>query len=78
MFSSSITAAFKKRRKGLHLWEFLLEVLDDDRYVPHLLYWVERSKGIFKIEKSQEVAKLWGRRKQRSHMTYEHMSRAMR
>jgi len=70
--------AFKKRRKGLHLWEFLLEVLDDERHVPHLLYWVERSKGIFKIEKSQEVAKLWGRRKQRSHMTYEHMSRAMR
>ena len=34
--------------------------------------------GIFKIEDSQEVAKLWGLRKNRPNMNYDKLSRSIR
>ena len=64
--------------KGNHLWEFLLELLRDERYSPHLIKWENRSLGIFRIVKSHDVAKMWGEKKNRPTMNYEKLSRALR
>ncbi|CAD5118097.1 DgyrCDS6835 [Dimorphilus gyrociliatus] len=64
--------------KGNHLWEFLRDLLNDDRSNPHLLKWVNREEGIFRIVKSEQVAKFWGDKKKRPKMSYEKMSRAIR
>lgn len=64
--------------KGNHLWEFLRDLLHDDRYNPHLLKWEDREEGIFRIVQSEQVAKYWGLKKKKPKMSYEKMSRAIR
>lgn len=64
--------------KGNHLWEFIRDLLFDHRYNPSLVKWEDREEGIFKFVKSDQVAKLWGRKKNNPAMTYEKLSRAMR
>lgn len=63
---------------GNHLWEFIRDLLFDSRYNPALIKWEDREEGVFKFVKSDQVAKLWGKKKNNSAMTYEKLSRAMR
>lgn len=65
-------------KKTIHLWEFLEEIVDNKEYSPKYIKWENREDGIFKLVNSKEVAKLWGKRKNRHDMTYEKMSRAIR
>ena len=64
--------------KGNHLWEFLLDLLNDETYNPELIKWENRPEGIFRIVKSHEVAHMWGEKKNRPTMNYEKLSRALR
>lgn len=64
--------------QGNHLWEFIRDLLLDSRYNPSIIKWEDRDDGTFKFVKSDQVAKLWGRKKNNHAMTYEKLSRAMR
>ncbi|CAH3178454.1 unnamed protein product, partial [Porites lobata] len=61
----------------LHLWEFLFELLEDERYTA-LIAWTRKDKGEFKIKRQEDVARKWGRLKQRTSMNYDKLSRALR
>ncbi|XP_037948830.1 DNA-binding protein D-ETS-4 isoform X2 [Teleopsis dalmanni] len=62
----------------IHLWQFLKELLSEPHINGTAIRWIDRSKGIFKIEDSVRVAKLWGRRKNRPAMNYDKLSRSIR
>jgi len=62
----------------IHLWQFLKELLTHPQLYGAAIRWVDRSKGIFKIEDSVRVAKLWGKRKNRPAMNYDKFSRSIR
>lgn len=66
-----------KRKKG-KLWEFLLELLESEETNPLLIRWEDKSKRIFRIMDSKNVAHLWGQRKSNPMMTFEKLSRALR
>ncbi|XP_054656834.1 ETS domain-containing protein Elk-3 isoform X2 [Dunckerocampus dactyliophorus] len=58
------------------LWQFLLQLLLDQSH-RHLICWTSND-GEFKLLKSEEVAKLWGLRKNKTNMNYDKLSRALR
>jgi ETS translocation variant 6/7 len=56
-------------------------LLDNDKYNPSIIKWLNKEKGIFKIVKPDLVAELWGAQKNRKtdkKMNYEKMARGMR
>ncbi|ESO04729.1 hypothetical protein HELRODRAFT_127646, partial [Helobdella robusta] len=59
------------------LWQFLKELLVCPQYATWIR-WVDQHKGVFKIEDSVNVAKLWGERKNRPAMNYDKLSRSIR
>ncbi|XP_055334645.1 DNA-binding protein D-ETS-4-like [Paramacrobiotus metropolitanus] len=61
-----------------HLWQFLKELLGKPHIYSSAIRWVDRSKGIFKIEDSVRVARCWGKRKNRPAMNYDKLSRSIR
>ena len=61
----------------LHLWEFLMELLEDDRN-GSVITWTSKDHGEFKLINPDEVARRWGETKKRSGMTYDTLSRALR
>ncbi|KAM9301706.1 ETS homologous factor [Gastrophryne carolinensis] len=68
----------KHNPRGIHLWEFIRDILLTPEKNPGLIRWEDRSEGIFRFLKSEAVAQLWGKKKNNSSMTYEKLSRAMR
>ncbi|XP_053681290.1 DNA-binding protein D-ETS-4 [Anopheles nili] len=70
----------KARHGGshIHLWQFLKELLASPDQHQNAIRWIDRSKGVFKIEDSVRVARLWGRRKNRPAMNYDKLSRSIR
>ncbi|XP_001637424.2 transcriptional regulator ERG homolog [Nematostella vectensis] len=64
-------------KNTIHLWEFLLELLADERY-SSLIAWSRKEYGEFKLKNQEEVAKRWGILKHRAGMNYEKLSRAIR
>ncbi|XP_072178457.1 ETS domain-containing protein Elk-3-like [Diadema setosum] len=66
--------------KGLEtnitLWQFLLELLMD-KSRQHLIIWTG-NEGEFKLLNAEEVARLWGLRKNKTNMNYDKLSRALR
>lgn len=80
-FKITVVDSFPKKRgisrSAVHLWEFLLELLADERY-SSLIMWTKREKGEFKLRNQEEVAKRWGELKQRPGMNYDKLSRALR
>lgn len=71
----------KTGRQGgshIHLWQFLKELLASPQLHGTAIRWLDRSKGVFKIEDSVRVARLWGRRKNRPAMNYDKLSRSIR
>ena len=81
-FEIAVVDSFPKKPRGIsrsavHLWEFLLELLADERY-SSLIMWTKREKGEFKLRNQEEVAKRWGELKQRPGMNYDKLSRALR
>jgi len=72
----------KKPRKHpnhcLHLWEFLLDLLNNEEYSPKYIAWTRKDVGEFKLIRTEFIANLWGQSKRRKKMTYEKMARALR
>ncbi|XP_062461605.1 SAM pointed domain-containing Ets transcription factor [Pezoporus occidentalis] len=62
----------------IHLWEFLKELLLKPHNYGRFIRWLNKEKGIFKIEDSAQVARLWGIRKNRPAMNYDKLSRSIR
>ena len=60
-----------------HLWEFLLELLENDNLCT-IISWSRREFKEFKLKKPEEVARRWGLLRQRKGMNYEKLSRALR
>ncbi|XP_067935117.1 uncharacterized protein [Watersipora subatra] len=65
----------KSAKHPIHLWEFLRQLLQDGK---ECIRWIDHERGVFKIYNSQEVAKLWGERKNRPAMNYDKLSRSIR
>ena len=55
---------------------FLLELLLDQQY-QRVISWTDRD-GEFRLHQPEEVARLWGLRKNENNMTYDKMSRSIR
>ncbi|XP_028307344.1 ETS homologous factor isoform X2 [Gouania willdenowi] len=68
----------KHNPRGIHLWEFIRDILLNPERNPGLIKWEDRTEGVFRFLKSEAVAQLWGKKKNNSSMTYEKLSRAMR
>nr|CAH8833580.1 unnamed protein product [Trichobilharzia regenti] len=60
----------------VQLWQFLLELLTDWRY-REAIHWIS-DDGEFKLSNPEEVASMWGHRKNKPAMNYEKLSRALR
>ncbi|PVD33523.1 hypothetical protein C0Q70_04779 [Pomacea canaliculata] len=71
-------AGQRQPKQTIHLWQFLKELLEDPDNYHGCIKWTDRSRGIFKIEDSSRVARLWGRRKNRPAMNYDKLSRSVR
>lgn len=69
-----------KRTSGahIHLWQFLKELLSQPQQHGTCIRWLDRPNGVFKIEDSVRVARLWGKRKNRPAMNYDKLSRSIR
>uniref|UniRef100_A0A3Q3ERM3 ETS domain-containing protein n=1 Tax=Labrus bergylta TaxID=56723 RepID=A0A3Q3ERM3_9LABR len=61
---------------SITLWQFLLHLLEDQRQ-RHLISWTGEN-GEFKLLDAEEVARLWGLRKNKHNMNYDKLSRALR
>merc|ERR1719245_1104463 len=60
------------------LWEFIRDLLKNEKYNPKIITWEDIDKGEFRIVDSVLVAKLWATVKKNKKMNYEKLSRAMR
>ena len=58
------------------LWQFLLQLLQDASH-KQLICWTNE-EGEFKLLRAEEVARLWGARKNKPNMNYDKLSRALR
>ncbi|KAL1245769.1 Uncharacterized protein TSPI_08455 [Trichinella spiralis] len=75
--NSSTTAAVSSMMEtGVTLWQFLLELLLNSEHA-EIIRWTN-SDGEFKLLNAQEVARLWGLRKNKPNMNYDKLSRALR
>lgn len=67
-----------RHKQNIHLWQFLKELLREADKHNNCIRWLSNKDGIFKIEDSAHVAKLWGQRKNRPAMNYDKLSRSLR
>ncbi|XP_048213036.1 ETS domain-containing protein Elk-4 isoform X1 [Perognathus longimembris pacificus] len=61
---------------AITLWQFLLQLLQEPQN-KHMICWTS-DNGEFKLLQAEEVARLWGIRKNKPNMNYDKLSRALR
>lgn len=61
---------------AITLWQFLLQLLQEPQN-EHVICWTSNN-GEFKLLQAEEVARLWGIRKNKPNMNYDKLSRALR
>ncbi|KAJ8007071.1 hypothetical protein DPEC_G00113760 [Dallia pectoralis] len=59
------------------LWDYVYQLLSDSRY-ENYIRWEDTDTKVFRIMDPNGLARLWGNHKNRTNMTYEKMSRALR
>ncbi|XP_069759377.1 transcription factor ETV6-like isoform X2 [Narcine bancroftii] len=59
------------------LWDYVYQLLSDNRYEA-FIRWEDHESKVFRIVDPNGLARLWGNHKNRTNMTYEKMSRALR
>ncbi|KAG8438724.1 hypothetical protein GDO86_005062 [Hymenochirus boettgeri] len=59
------------------LWDYVYQLLSDSRY-ENFIRWEDKDSMVFRIMDPNGLARLWGNHKNRTNMTYEKMSRALR
>lgn len=74
--TSSSTSSSSGSDSNITLWQFLLELLLSNRY-QSIIRWTS-TEGEFKLLNAEEVARLWGVRKNKPNMNYDKLSRALR
>lgn len=67
---------FSVMDSSITLWQFLLELLISNQH-NRIIQWTN-NEGEFKLINAEEVAKLWGMRKNKHNMNYDKLSRALR
>uniref|UniRef100_UPI00398E97AD ETS-related transcription factor Elf-5-like isoform X2 n=1 Tax=Pristiophorus japonicus TaxID=55135 RepID=UPI00398E97AD len=67
-----------KRGQGVHLWEFVRDLLLNPMENREILRWEDRREGVFRVIESHAFAQLWGKEKKNKGMNYEKLSRALR
>jgi hypothetical protein len=75
-YTSVLRNTVKGVESNITLWQFLLELLLSKSHT-HIIDWTE-NEGEFKLLDAEEVARLWGERKNKPHMNYDKLSRALR
>ncbi|XP_029438892.1 ETS-related transcription factor Elf-5 [Rhinatrema bivittatum] len=68
----------KAGAQSAHLWEFVRDLLLSPDKSRSILEWEDKDQGIFRVVKSESLARMWGQRKKNNRMTYEKLSRALR
>ncbi|KAJ1182268.1 hypothetical protein NDU88_007461 [Pleurodeles waltl] len=68
----------KSGQQASHLWEFVRDLLLTPGDHQRILEWEDRDVGIFRVVKSEALARMWGQKKKNNKMTYEKLSRALR
>ena len=68
---------FKKSGRP-RLCQYLLELLENPDKYAYMIDWVDKEKGVFKFINSGEVARMWGRRRNKPSMKYENFARSLR
>jgi len=63
---------------SLKITQWILKLLDDQDYNPRVISWVDENQRKFKVQDTDEFARLWGKHKKNENMTYEKLSRSMR
>ncbi|KAF7490352.1 ETS domain-containing protein Elk-3 [Sarcoptes scabiei] len=66
----------RRMETNITLWQFLLELLLNRQY-ENIITWTN-NEGEFKLTNAEEVARLWGLRKNKLNMNYDKLSRALR
>ncbi|GCC19053.1 hypothetical protein chiPu_0020958 [Chiloscyllium punctatum] len=59
------------------LWDYVYQLLSDSRYEA-FIRWEDHESKVFRIVDPNGLARMWGNHKNRTNMTYEKMSRALR
>ena len=59
------------------LWEFIHQLLLDAKFSKYVC-WENKEDYVFRIANPTGLAELWGQQKNRTNMTYEKLSRALR
>lgn len=59
------------------LWQFLLDLLLKQQQYSSIICWTN-NEGEFKLLDAEQVAKLWGLKKNKNNMNYDKLSRALR
>ncbi|XP_022659079.1 ETS domain-containing protein Elk-1-like isoform X2 [Varroa destructor] len=70
------SASYSGMETNITLWQFLLELLVSNQH-RHIISWTN-NEGEFKLINAEEVARLWGLRKNKHNMNYDKLSRALR
>ena len=71
-----IFCVYGRMETNITLWQFLLELLISNQYTS-IITWTNND-GEFKLVNAEEVARLWGLRKNKTNMNYDKLSRALR
>ena len=61
-----------------HVWEFLRDMLKDEKTNEKLIKWLDIKEGLFKIIEPNEISKIWGNLKNSRPMKYSNMARGIR
>ncbi|XP_067683909.1 ETS domain-containing protein Elk-3-like isoform X2 [Haliotis asinina] len=75
-YLSSFKPSVKAMDSNITLWQFLLELLVNQQH-HQIIQWTNND-GEFKLINAEEVARLWGLRKNKHNMNYDKLSRALR
>ena len=64
--------------QNVTLWQFLLDLLHIGGEYESVIAWTHKADGEFKLIDAEQVARLWGQRKNKPNMNYDKLSRALR
>lgn len=76
-YTSVLRNTVKGVESNVTLWQFLLELLVSKQHMD-VIQWTDDKDGEFKLLDAEEVARLWGIRKNKPNMNYDKLSRALR
>ncbi|XP_022106330.1 uncharacterized protein LOC110987686 isoform X2 [Acanthaster planci] len=69
--------SFKQKGECRLLWDFMAQLLSNEKNTSYIR-WEDKEKLIFRFVDPNAFAKMWGLQKNRTNMTYEKVSRALR